>query len=357
MKTYVTIYQRALSGYGSHNGSSFAAAIAYNAIFSIFPLILLAIAFLGFFIHGAQQREHIVDALFGVLGAGVARDALRTQVDAVAGGSAAVGIVGIVVAAWSGTGVFDQIRASLQIVWNSTKPRPWFQERLIDFAMLLSVGLLILLSTAATGVLTALAHFSAQIFGGPIGAGARALFVLASFAVPALILFCAFSLLYWLVPHAEIRLKDIWLGALTAAVGFEAVQLLFAYYVANFGHYNQTYGTLGGIIAFLFFVYLGGNIILLGGEVAKEYIDATAGLEPMVAQPEEPQPKRSLQQRAWGAVKGLFVDTSPHHDTSVPYEPGRAEPMRPDARLLTDRESEAAIPRAHRSRGARRQSS
>jgi membrane protein len=337
MRKYLTALQRAAASFGSHNDTSYAAAIAYNAIFSIFPLLLLSIAFLGFFFHSPSQRESVVNALFKVLGSSVGKDALRTQVNAVAGGSAALGIVGIIAAAWSATGVFDQIRTSLQIVWNSTKPRPFVQQKLIDFGMLFTVGVLILLSMVATGVLTALEHFGAQILGAELGVGLHVVFAIGYVVVPTAILFCAFSLLYWLVPHAEIRLRDVWFGALVAAIAFEIIQLLFAYYVANFGHYNQSYGALGGVIAFLFFIYLAGGITLFGGEVAKEYIDVLAGVQP--EQQPQTKPEGSLKQRAWGMVKGLFVDTTPHHDTSLPYQPGRNEPSRPNAPMVTDKES------------------
>src|SRR5437879_4448174 len=110
MKTYITVLKRAFQSYGAHNDSSYAAAIAYHAIFSIFPLLLVLLAFLGFFIHDAIQRENLVTGLFGMLGSNVSKDALRDQVNSVAGGSAKLGILGFLIAAWSSTGVFDQLR-------------------------------------------------------------------------------------------------------------------------------------------------------------------------------------------------------------------------------------------------------
>src|SRR5207248_11418108 len=118
-----------------------------------------------------------------------------------------------------------------------------------------------------------------------------------SILVPVLLLFCAFTLLYWLVPHAEVKFRHLWLGALVAAVLFEAVQLLFAVYVANLGHYSKTYGALGGIIAFLFFIYIAANMVLFGGEVAKEYIDLRAGAKP-AEEAQTSEPKRDLIEQA-----------------------------------------------------------
>jgi membrane protein len=339
MKTYITVLKRAVKGYSAHNDSSYAAAIAYHAIFSIFPILLVVLAFLGFFIHNPEQREGIVNALFGMLGANVSKDALRDQVTTIAGGSAKLGILGFLIAAWSSTGVFDQLRIGLQNVWTSNKERPVVQQKLLDAAMLISIRMLVLLSIASMAALTTLAKFGSELLGRNLGAGVHLLFLAGSVAVPMLLLFFAFSLLYWLVPHAEIKLRHLWPGALVAAVIFEATQLLFAVYVANLGHYSKTYGALGGIIAFLFFIYIAANVVLFGGEVAKEYIDVKAGAKP-AEEPETSEPRRDLIEQAKEFAKGLVVDTTPHHDTSVPYQPGRTEPINPSGELVRNPESQ-----------------
>jgi membrane protein len=343
MKTYLTIFKRAFKAYSTHNDSSYAAAIAYHAIFSIFPVLLVLLSLIGFFIHSQEQRDSIVNGLFSTLGSNVSKDALRSQVDVVAGGSAGLGIIGFLVAAWSSTGVFDQLRIGLGVVWSVNKERPVVQQKLIDAGMLVSIGALVLLSMLSAGILTALSKFGSELLGRTLGSGVHALFLVASILVPGLLLFIAFSLLYWLVPHAEVKLRHVWLGALFSAVAFEAVQLLFAYYVANLGHYSKTYGALGGIIAFLFFIYIAANVVLLGGEVAKEYIDVKEGAKAPVDEA-QPQPKQSLLDRAEDFAKGLVVDTSPHHDPSLPYEPGRTEPVRPNAPLLTNEEADRRPP-------------
>jgi membrane protein len=342
MGKYVTVLKRAISNYGSHNGTSFAAAISYNALFSIFPLALFLLGFLGFFIHSSSQRESIINNIFSALNGGVSKSALTTQVNAVAGGSAAVGILGLVIAAWSASGVFSRVRTSMNVIWDSTKSRPLVPGKLLDLAMVIAVGALILLSVAATGVLTAVQGFSGQIFGSSLGWFTHLLFALLYLVIPPAISFVAFSLVYWLVPHAEVRVKDVWFGALVAAVLFEIVQLGFAFYVANLGHYAKTYGALGGVIAFLFFIYISANILLFGGEIAKEHIDVEAGVK-KETEPAQPGPKKSMVQQVEGFVKGLFIDDSPHHDTSLPYEPGRNKPAQPPAALVKDDEAHSNV--------------
>ena len=96
------------------------------------------------------------------------------------------------------------------------------------------------------------------------------LWELGAIVIPGLISFLAFLFLYWLLPNRALRPRYLWPGALVAAVGFEAVKLGFTLYLANFGNYDIVYGSLGGVIALLFWVYLSANIMLFGAEVAAE---------------------------------------------------------------------------------------
>ncbi len=338
MAKYFTILKRALASFGAHNDTSYAGAIAYNAIFAIFPLLLLAVSLLGFFIHDPAQRQNIILGLFKALGSSVSQDALATQINQVAGGSAKLGVLGAVLALWSASGVFDQTRLALQNVWDSNKPRPVLLQKLVAFAMLFSVGALVLLAIVSMGVLTALSSFGDRLLGPAFGPALHGLFLAGSILIPTLLLFCGFALLYWFVPHAEIRWNQVWYGAAVAAVLFEIVQLLFAYYVANFGHYNQTYGALGGAIAFLFFIYIAANITLFGGEVSKEYTDVVTGMKP-ATDPKQTGPKQSPLEQVKGMAEGLVIDKSAHHDTSRPYEPGRQEPLTPGADLKQNQQS------------------
>jgi membrane protein len=338
MGMYLTILKRALRSFGAHRDTSFAGAIAYSAIFSIVPLLLLGVAVLGFVIHSPAQRAQIVDGLFNGLGGSISRGALQSEINTIAGGSAGIGVIGALAAAWGATGVFDQIRTALLIVWNSDRPRPFVQQKLIDLGMIATVGALVLLAIVVMGVLTALSTHGSSILAGTLSVALKDLILAASIVIPTALLFCAFALLYWIVPHAKVRLRNTWVGALLAAVLFELVQLLFAYYVAYFGHFNKTYGTLGGAVAFLFFLWVIANITLLGGEVAKEYTDVVTGMKPLHGA--EPQgPETNLGGKILGALEGLFVDKTPHHDTSRPYEPGRNEPLEPSGSLVTDGES------------------
>lgn len=76
---------------------------------------------------------------------------------------------------------------------------------------------------------------------------------------------------YRVLPAVFVPWRTVWPGAFVAAVGFEVLQAGFSIYVSNLAHYNRVYGSLGGIVAFLFFVYLASSLYLFGAEVSSEY--------------------------------------------------------------------------------------
>ena len=337
MKRYLRIFQAAASNFGNDQCTSYAAAIAYYALFSLFPLIVFLISFLGFFLRTEQQREGVVNSIFQLLGQSVDKNTLYTQVNSFAGGRTTLGIVGLVIAAWSASSVFGAIRTGLNVVWNVTRRRPILRTKLLDLGMVVGVGVLIALSFAATAVLAAVQGFSNAILGSSLGVVSHLAFAIINIVVPPGISLLAFAIVYYFAPHAEIRLKNVWLGALTAAVLFEIAEIGFAIYAANFAHYDKVYGSLGAVIAFLFFAYLGAAILLFGGEVTKAYVDDLSGL--LAAEDlKQAQPQGTFEQRALRLAKGLIVDDSAHHGTSVPYQPGRQQPMRPGAEMVTDNE-------------------
>ncbi len=164
-------------------------------------------------------------------------------------------------------------RTALNAAWDSNAKRPFLRGKLVDLAL---VGGVFLVNGATLGLTVAAGIARAGVSHLPgilqdlaplAGAAASA----AVFLLSAALLFVTFCLLYRLVPAVPTIFRGIWPGALVAAVGFEGRQYGFSAYLAHFAHYNKVYGSLGAVIAFLFFVYLASIIFLLGAEVASEY--------------------------------------------------------------------------------------
>jgi len=214
--------------------------------------------------------------------------------------SAPLTLLGLAGMAWAGSAMFGAIRKSLNIAWNVESHRPVVQQKLIDLAMVLGLGLLLLASIAGTGALRAVRSLSNENLG-PLSEGTGFFWSVAPFILPAVITFVVFLLVYRYVPNTRATLHDVWPGAALATALFELLKNLFAIYIANFNNYDVAYGALGGILLFMLWTYLTATILLLGAEMAAEH--------PRVMRGDYAQtgPGTPLRETVLRTVRGLFV--------------------------------------------------
>lgn len=246
-----------------------AAVIAYYTLFSLFPLLLGLIAILGLFLEGPEVQRRLLEMASQVFPA--SRDLVAENIEAVVASRGVIGLFSIGGLLWSATSVFAAIRKSLNRAWNTEGKRPLVQQKLLELAMVASVGLLFLVSVMATAFFS----FVRQFMPTDLSAMERNLaWGAVTGLLPGLVSFVTYSLLYRFVPDTEVSWADVWPGALLAAALFEAAKDLFAWYLADFANYPLVYGSLGAVIAFLFWAYLSALILLLGAELSAEYAKA-----------------------------------------------------------------------------------
>ncbi|MCH7576292.1 MAG: YihY/virulence factor BrkB family protein [Chloroflexi bacterium] len=226
---------------------------------------------------------------------------ITDTLDNVSQASVPLGVIGLVMVAYSASVLFGAVRRSLNFVWGVDAQRPLVQQKLIDLAMLLGLALLLLASVAATAALQTVREMNS----GPISSSGGIFWSLLPFAAPWAVTFLLYLFTFRFVPNARNRFRDVWLGAALAATAFEVLKYGYAIYVANFGHYDVVYGALGGILLFMFFTYLVAYTFLLGAEVAFEYPRVLrGGFDEDEGQPED---GRSLAERILSGVRGLFL--------------------------------------------------
>ena len=179
--------------------------------------------------------------------------------------------------------------------------------------MVLSLGILMGLSVGATIFLQVARRVSDDLSDtlGPLGSGATLSLEVLTVFVPLLLSFVTFMVLFKFVPSVKTRFRSIWPGALLAAVLFEVVKNGFAFYLRYAGNYDAVYGSLGAVVAFLFFVYVSANIMLLGAEMASEWPRVIHGHyddvpEDGVRERESAEPREALWRRLRGELAGLF---------------------------------------------------
>ncbi len=270
LRQAAVLLRRAFGGYRADHCQQMAAAISFHVLFAVFPLAIAAVAIIGLVTHDPHARDAVLTAVLKAVPLSAhGKQQLQQLLTSVSGGVAALGLLGLLGAAWSASGLMTAIRTALNMAWHSSQQRPFLHGKAVDLALVVGAFLV----TGATLGLT-LAASIARHLPGPLqslaplaGAAASAGVYLAS----AALLFATFGFLYRFVPAAPTRIRGIWPGALAAAAGFETLQYGFSAYIAHFAHYNKVYGSLGAVIAFLSFIYLASMIFLFGAEIASEY--------------------------------------------------------------------------------------
>jgi membrane protein len=313
----LNLFAHAVFDFFEDNCGQMAAAIAYFVLFSLFPLLIFLVAILGLILGGRPtERRQLIDAALTYLprfGTG-SQDVVRSTIESITG-SRGFSLLGLVAMLWAASSMFNAVRYSVKKAFGVQRSRPHVQQKLLDLLMVGITGVLFLASIVTTALLAAAEHVSLAIpVVGAFTEQPSQVWRAASYVVPIGFAFIAFAALYRFGPDSpNVRLADIWPGALFASLLFEGIQAGFAFYVQYLSHYNLIYGALGAVVAFLFWVYLSAVILLFGAELAAEYARLRRGeydLEPQIPRGEH---ARSL-------VRGMFVKQRPSPPSGDPRQ-------------------------------------
>jgi membrane protein len=257
----------AAAGYTRHATSQFAAAISYRVLFSLVPLAAFVVAVADLLLP-EEQRGKVAHWLISV----VPGRSLDTAVEHALTGSrvqpGVAGLVSLLLLLWAASSMMASIRVAFRIIWENDRRRTYVQSKLLDFALVLGVGLLAVASLGATLLVQVLAELGRD-FSKTIGAGAegKVIAAVAELLASAGLTFVVLVVLYRTVPPVAPRLRAVWLPALLAAIGFHLATALYAAYLARSGSVAAVYGPLGAVLGFLLVVYVGVTVILLGAEL------------------------------------------------------------------------------------------
>lgn len=246
--------------------TSLAAALAYYSLLSLAPLLVISVALAGLFFGQDAARGRVASELGAVVGTQAAQGIESVVASAQSPVSGVVStIVGVVTLFIGASGVFSELQSSLNTIWE-VKRKPgrgvWgeVKDRFWSFTMVLGVAFLLLVSLLLNSVLSAIgATFSPLLPGGElVWQGVNALFSLA-------VITGLFALIFKYVPDAEIRWRDVWLGAAVTALLFTIGKLLLGLYLGK-AAIGSSYGAAGSLIALVVWVYYAAQILLLGAE-------------------------------------------------------------------------------------------
>lgn len=313
------LFERSVREFVRDESPQVAAAISYYVLFSLFPLLIFAVGIVGVVLRDSALQKEIIDfALENIpLNEGEGRNAVTDAVQGIAGASSGgLGLLGLLGMGWSASNMFGVIRRALNKTYQVERKRPFVQQKLVDLAMVGGLGLFFLASIAATAALRIIRDRSQQMaYIGDVAEAAGILWDLASYLLPLVLSFIAFTVVYTVVPAQRRRLRDVWPGALFAAAVFELGKISFSFYLENFSNYDVVFGSLGAVAAFLFWVYISANIMLFGAQM----VEARRRLRTRKYQKQPPAgAKRPLKEKVWRAVKGLFVHVPPEEKHEAP---------------------------------------
>ena len=256
-----------------------AAQTAYYFFFSLFPLFLFAAPLLGLIGNKQEMIESLMARLSGTL-PGDAIDLVRGVVNDVVLAEGAPGLmsVGAVLAAWAGSNIFNSLINALNRAYDIEEGRPWWKKRLLALASVVVAGAVMLTATIIMLAGAEITEWLGRVLG--LGDLAVTVWTMAQYPLAFALLVGTAWLIYYFLPNLRQDKSQVLVGAIMATLLWILVTLLFRAYVVNFGSYSKTYGTVGGVIALLTWMYLSMLVLLTGGELNAEIHHGTGALEP-----------------------------------------------------------------------------
>ena len=275
----------AMRGWSEDRAASMGAAVAYYAVFSFAPLLLLIIAIAGL-IFGAKAAEGGLVAdlqdLLGPQGAATLEAAIRQAGAGAAGPVAAV--VGLATLAFAATAVLAELQAALNVIWHvraraglKTGIGSLVKHRLLCLGLILATGVLLTASLAASAALTA---FGRDLRGYHLDLVLRLLHLALSFGISTAL----FAMILKILPDARIEWADVWVGAAVTSLLFTGGKYLIGLYIGSRSG-ASVYGAAGALVGILLWVYYSTQILLFGAEITKACADRRKGLEKGSVQP------------------------------------------------------------------------
>lgn len=259
------------SDWSDDNATRLAAALAFYTVLSIAPLLVLAIAIVSLVFGEDAARGQVASELAGIVGpqAGEGIQTVIQHADSPSGG--AIGsIVSVVVLLFGASGVFGELQAALNTIWE-VKPKPglgikgFLRARLFSFTMVLSVAFLLLVALVLSAGLSAVGAFFEHKL--PGGAG---LWQVINFVISFGVITVLFALIFKTVPDVRIEWRDVWMGAALTALLFTIGKFALGLYLGR-ASVASPYGAAGSIIVLVIWVYYATQILFMGAEFTQVY--------------------------------------------------------------------------------------
>ena len=278
MGSYLGIFRQTIREFGADKVPRLGAALAYYTIFSIGPLLLIAVAMAGIFLGQDAAQGKISAELGRVFGATTAKS-VEQMIEAAAkpkSGTVAT-MIGVVMLFVGASGVFGQLKDALNTIWN-VEPKKnggvkvFLVQRFLSMAMVLGIGFLLLVTLVFDAMISAMGSYLGRYVGGESLLHVAGLLVSFGLAV------ALFAAIFRILPDLKIAWHDVWLGAVFTAVLFVLGKWGLGVYLGK-AAIGSSYGAAGSLVVLLVWVYWSAQILFFGAEFTQVYARTLGSLQ------------------------------------------------------------------------------
>jgi membrane protein len=264
--TGLAMWRGFISFYNS-NDLTFASSIAYYSLLSLFPFLLLVFSIVGSVTNSESDRELVQHFILRYFPRQF--DFVTAQLQQMKNAQVPLSIGGGLLMIWAAMGVFGAVTTAVNDAWGVEKQPSYFKHKLISFVMLVLSGLLLLLALLAA---SAISVVEARWFSRVIAAVPKLLVVQSlavRWATTVLFIFVV-GLVFYFVPNARVRFRDVWVGAILTGVLWRLALSGFSAYVRDLSRFS-VHGSIAAVVVFLLWIYVSAVILLYGVEVTAAY--------------------------------------------------------------------------------------
>jgi membrane protein len=265
--TGLSAWRGLISFYRSDN-LTYAASIAYYALLSLFPFLLLAFVMLGRVTADEHDRGEVLSFVLQYFP--LQFDFITRQLDAFRTSGLTLGVGSTIALIWGALGFFGAISTAVNYAWGVEKQRSYWKHKLFSFLMLLFAGSILLVAlmlVSATQIIGA-SWFAAVLERFPGLAVLRSLTVRNA---TTLLFIIVVGLVYYFVPNAKVRFRDVWTGALVTGLLWKGALEGFSWYMRDMTRFTMVNGSVAAAVVFLIWVYTQAVILLYGVEFTAAY--------------------------------------------------------------------------------------
>ena len=263
--------KRTATEFGEDNLMDWAAALTYYGLLALFPALIALVSIVGLFADPQSTTQKVTDIVTQI-GPESAAQTFSGPIESITSNRSAAGIlfvVGLAIALWAASGYVGAFMRASNIVFETPEGRPFWKLRPLQMLVALVMVILLALLALALVLTGPLAEAVAEPLG--IGDAAVTAWDIAKWPVMLAVVVAMISVLYYASPNVKLRgFKWVTPGSIVAVVVWLIASAGFAFYVANFGSYDETYGTLGGVVVMLIWLWITNLALLFGHELNAE---------------------------------------------------------------------------------------